>query len=102
MGHLRSRFSTHLPANTPVHPQKIRPKSLFRNILPVTLSRSIFCSDFRLSPPMFSIFYEHRGRGGGVRPIPSLPLWETKPEEQIPRPPKGQARDDKPLLGAST
>src|ERR1017187_5345644 len=89
MGHLRSRFSTHLSAKTPVLPQKIRPKSLFRNILPLTSTRSIFCADFRLSPPMFSIFYEHRGRGRGVRPYTSVPLWETKPGKQIPRPPCG-------------
>src|ERR1019366_205093 len=77
MGHLRSRFSTHLPATPPVRPQKIRPKSLFRNILPVTPTRSILCADFRLSPPVFSIFYEQGGGGRGVRPIRPFPIWET-------------------------
>src|SRR5271169_892973 len=62
MGHVRSRFFTHLPANAPVHPPKIQHKSLFWNILPIT--------------PLFLIFYaanvaylhenkDLRGRGRG-------------------------------------
>ena len=43
-------------------------KSLRLNILPASLTGSIFCPDFRLSPPVFSRFYEYRG-GGGRAPI---------------------------------
>ena len=39
--------------------------SLPFNILPTTPMGSIFYGDFRLSPPVFSVFYEHRGRGRG-------------------------------------
>jgi hypothetical protein len=41
------------------------PNSLRFNIVPASLTGSIFCADFRLSPPVFSRFYEHRGGGGG-------------------------------------
>jgi hypothetical protein len=41
------------------------PNSLRLNILPASLTGSIFCADFRLSPPVFSIFYEQGGGGGG-------------------------------------
>src|SRR5271166_2091049 len=41
MGHVRSRFFTHLPANTPVRPQKIPCKSFRQRILPVTHTRSV-------------------------------------------------------------
>jgi hypothetical protein len=37
--------------------------SLRLNILPASLTGSIFCGDFRLSPPVFSRFYE-QGEGG--------------------------------------
>ena len=40
--------------------------SLWLNILLTTPASSIFCRDFLLSPPMFSIFYEPRERGRGV------------------------------------
>src|ERR1035441_7895406 len=43
------------------------PNTLRLNILPASATRSIFCADFRLSPPMFSIFYEQGGGGGGCR-----------------------------------
>src|ERR1022692_2835474 len=95
MGHLRSRFSTHLSAKTPVLPQKIRPKSLFRNILPLTSTRSIFCADFRLSPPMFSIFYEHRGRGRGGAPLYLRPTLGNETRKADPSPALRRARDDK-------
>jgi hypothetical protein len=36
------------------------------NILPASLTGSIFCADFRLSPPVFSIFYEQGGGGRGA------------------------------------
>src|ERR1017187_1539776 len=76
MGPDRFRFFNRLPANAPVRPPKIPRKSLFRNILRVTPTRSIFCADFRLSPSVFSIFYE---QGGGGRPPPNafFPLWEA-------------------------
>ena len=41
------------------------PNSLRLNILPASLTGSIFCADFRLSPPVFSIFYEQGGGGEG-------------------------------------
>ena len=45
-----------------------RRNSLRLNIVPISPTGSIFYGDFRLSPPVFSGFYEHRGRGEGVRP----------------------------------
>src|ERR1017187_8668620 len=42
--------------------------SLPLNILPTSLTGSIFCGDFRLSPPVFSIFYGQGGRGRGGAP----------------------------------
>ena len=45
------------------------PNPLRLNILPASPTGSIFCADFRLSPPMFSIFYEQGGRGGGCAPL---------------------------------
>jgi hypothetical protein len=42
--------------------------SLRLNILPASPTGSIFCADFRLSPPVFSIFYEQGGGGGGCAP----------------------------------
>jgi hypothetical protein len=44
------------------------PNSLRLNIVPISPTGSIFYGDFRLSPPVFSGLYEHRGRGEGVRP----------------------------------
>ena len=44
------------------------PNSLLLNILPTSPMGSIFCGDFRLSPPVFSIFYGQGGRGRGARP----------------------------------
>ena len=41
------------------------PNSLRLNILPASLTGSIFCADFRLSPPVFSRFYGQGGGGGG-------------------------------------
>ena len=45
------------------------PNSLRLNILPASLTGSIFCADFRLSPPVFSRFYEQRGGGRGALSI---------------------------------
>src|ERR1039458_20025 len=46
------------------------PNSLLLNILPTSPMGSIFCADFRLSPPVFSIFYGQGGRGeGGAPPV---------------------------------
>jgi hypothetical protein len=39
------------------------PNPLRLNILPISHTGSIFCPDFRLSPLMFSIFYEQGGGG---------------------------------------
>jgi hypothetical protein len=45
IGHVRIRFSTHLPANTPVHPQRIQRKSLFRSTLPITALFPLLCAE---------------------------------------------------------
>ena len=42
------------------------PNPLLLNILPTSPMGSIFYGDFRLSPPVFSIFYEQGGGGRGV------------------------------------
>src|SRR5271166_4828718 len=44
MGHVCSRFFTHLPANPALHLQKIPPKSFVQRILPVTPTRSTDCA----------------------------------------------------------
>ena len=48
--------------------------SLRLNILPASPTGSIFCADFRLSPIVFSIFYEHRGRGEGYQLSDVIPF----------------------------
>jgi hypothetical protein len=61
-----------LDRNVRRHPLKHAhpaPNSLPLNILPTSLTGSIFCGDFRLSPPVFSIFYGQGGGGGGARPL---------------------------------
>src|ERR1017187_10517981 len=63
MGSDRFRFFNRLPANTPVRPQKIPPKSLFHNDFHVTALFPILCNG--------NLFYLHenkdsRGRGEGV------------------------------------
>src|SRR5450755_914143 len=63
MGHIRSRFSSHLSANTPVHPQKISRKSFPRRILPITLTRSVFCAQ-NLPIPMKTRNFSGEGEGG--------------------------------------
>src|SRR5271165_5655463 len=63
MGHLRSRFSIHLPANPPVRPPRIRPKSLFRNHLPVAALFPILCTGNPSYPQQNK---DSRGRGEGV------------------------------------
>jgi hypothetical protein len=40
--------------------------SLLLNILPASPKGSIFCRDFRLSPPVFSGFYGHREGEGAL------------------------------------
>jgi hypothetical protein len=40
-------------------------RTLRLNIVPISPTGSIFYGDFRLSPSVFSVFYEHRGGGGG-------------------------------------
>src|ERR1017187_5712615 len=45
------------------------PNSLLLNILPTSSMGSIFCGDFRLSPPVFSIFYGQGGEGEGGAPL---------------------------------
>ena len=42
------------------------PNPLRLNILPTSPTGSIFCANFRLSPPVFSIFYEQGAGGRGV------------------------------------
>jgi hypothetical protein len=57
--HLRQRWLKH---------SDFAPNSLLINILPTSPTGSIFCGDFRLSPPMFSRFYE-QGEGEGGAPL---------------------------------
>src|SRR5271167_3534543 len=68
MGHVRSRSFTHLPADTPVGLLKIQPKSLFRDILPVTPLSPIFCIANPLYPQQNK---DLRGRGSGM-PTPHI------------------------------
>ena len=49
------------------------PNPLRLNILPISHTGSIFCPDFRLSPPVFSRFYE---QGGGGAQRPQFPILE--------------------------
>ena len=46
-------------------PSIVPPKFFEWNILPASPMGSISCADFRLSPPVFSIFYD-QGEGEGV------------------------------------
>src|SRR5271165_771811 len=72
MGDVRSRFFTRLPANTPVHSQKLQRKSLFSNILPVTALFPIFCTG---NPAYLQQNKDFRGWGEGA-PYPSqVPFW---------------------------
>lgn len=50
MGHLRFRFFAHLPANTPVQPQKFSPKSFVKTTLLLSLTRSRLCAAKSVSP----------------------------------------------------
>ena len=66
---LNDRSCRYLERTVPRQPLKHanpQPNSLRLNILPTSPTGSIFCADFRLSPPMFSIFYEQGGGGGGI------------------------------------
>jgi hypothetical protein len=54
---------------TPRNHASLGLNSLRLNILPTSPTGSIFCADFRLSPPVFSIFYGQGGRGEGARPL---------------------------------
>ncbi len=98
MGHVRFRFSVHLPAHALFRLRKVPSKSLFQNILPLSPTRSRFCARFRVSSSKQGFC----NMGGGSTSIPSFPIRETKSREQIPRLPGGggRARDDKPFLTA--
>src|SRR5271166_5666585 len=61
MGHVCSRFFTHLPVNTPLQPQIIPPNSFVHRILPVTPTHSIACAQ---NP---AILMKTRNFGGGGR-----------------------------------
>ena len=58
----RTRTHPVLP-NLERQPQENPCNSLRINILHISLTGSIFYAAFRLSPPVFSIFYEHGGGG---------------------------------------
>src|SRR5271167_960395 len=75
MGHVRSRFSTHLPSHTPLHPLKIPPNSFTSRTLPITPTPSNVCAGFRVSPSKQG-FSDMGGRG--VSLTQSVPIWETK------------------------
>ena len=61
MGHVRSRFFTHLPANTPVQPQEIPSKFLFGNIFP---AKPLFPSISIGNPSYPQQNKDLRGEGG--------------------------------------
>jgi hypothetical protein len=69
MGHLRSRFSTRLPAETPVHPHKISPKSFVKRILPLSPTGRGICR------PNFAISFRNRNlqNAGGGEGVPNAP-----------------------------
>src|ERR1019366_4188245 len=64
-------FSTSTFARHPLKHAHPAPNSLRLKILPASPTGSIFCPDFRLSPTMFSIFYEQGGGGRGGAPLPN-------------------------------
>src|SRR5271157_1429223 len=67
MGHVCSRFFTHLPANPALHLQKIPPKSFVQRILPVTPTRSTVCAQ---NPANSMKTRNFVGGGGGGVPKP--------------------------------
>src|ERR1039457_697012 len=58
-----SHSTRQVPLSTTGPVPSERPKFFELNILPISPTDTIFCADFRLSPPMFSIFYEEGGEG---------------------------------------
>jgi hypothetical protein len=66
LGHLCSRFFTHLPTSAVVRPKKIRRKSLFRNILRITCLFPIF---YAVNTAYLNENKDLQGEGGGV-PMP--------------------------------
>jgi hypothetical protein len=67
IGHIRSRFSTHLPADTPARSYKIARKSFPDRTLPVSIFAYRTLGVHRAVNPLFS------RRGEGVTPIPLSP-----------------------------
>src|SRR5664279_3274630 len=66
-------------------PSFVPPKLFEWNILPISQTGSIFCRDFRLSPPMFSVFYKQTGRGGQRYPLSNRPNAALRPLDPIGR-----------------
>jgi hypothetical protein len=62
MGHVRSRFSSRLHANSPVCSPNIPCKSFPKKILPVTLTRLIICAGIYAKSMNVKNF---GGKGGG-------------------------------------
>src|SRR5271165_531460 len=73
MGHVRSRFFDPWLARASVQPPKIPPKSLFRRILPVTLTRSRFCAE-NVRNPLILRIRGGRGEGGTLLPPVAIEL----------------------------
>ena len=75
MGPVRSRFLAHLPAKASVRSPKIPPKSFIKTTLPVSPTRSRFCTQND------AISMKTRIHGGGGRGVPSVfasPRWFDK------------------------
>ena len=69
MGHVRCRFFTHLPANTPVQPPKIPPNSFVQRNLPLTPTRrGTYARNSRKL--VKNEDFTRRGVGGGGESIP--------------------------------
>src|SRR5208337_1918181 len=87
MGHVRSRFSTHLPAHNPIQPQKIPPNSFVQRILPVTPTRSTDCAQ----NPANSMKTRNLGGGGGgcpktkIFPISEIQILSSGAWAALPR-----------------
>src|SRR5271157_1314847 len=66
MGHVYSRFFSHLPADTPVQPQKIQPNSFVKRNLPLTPTRRGIYAHYSRKSVKNEDFTKSGGGGGGA------------------------------------